>query len=411
MILSLILRRRLSRCYLRILCLALVLAGLSSLADAVVLEGTGQAVIREGDMEAARQQARRAALREVALQYEARIASEETVSNGVVTDSRLTVASRARARNAQIIHEARHGNLLRVTLRADMTSDSACGTNSGHRLQKKVAVTGFPVLFPEQARFGRISDAGEILPLRLQTRLREGGAFQVLSANNLQLFDQPLNGPTSQGFDNRLSNVSDLARELNAQFVVAGVIRDMGIVDPSVWDTSVASRLKRGVGLGNQNRRFVADMVVYDGFSGTPVYQKRFETQAQWDEKIAGSSGFGSAGFQQTAYGHAVRKVIDEMAEAVDKALVCQPFMTRITRVDGNKVTLASGASNGLRPGEELHLYRSFRYFDSKGGTPELRDSQTTVTLDNVHPEFSNGVIATPGGQLNIQRDDIAIVW
>ncbi|MBS3804277.1 MAG: flagella assembly protein FlgT [Oleiphilaceae bacterium] len=387
-----------------------VLASFAPVAQAVVLEGTGQAAIRDGDMDAARSEARRAALREVALQYEARIASEETVSNGVVTDSRLTVASRAQARDVQLIQESRHGNLLRVTLRADMTSGSSCGGDA-YRLKKKVAVTGFPVMQPEQARYGRLDDAGEMLPQAIQAQLRNSGDFQVLSANDLQLLGDLLNAPTRQAFDNRLSNVTGLARELGAQFVVAGVIRDMALVDASAWNTSMAGRLKRGLGVVNQNRRFVADMIVYDGFSGTPVYQKRFQTEAVWDESIGGSTGFGSAGFQQTSYGRAVSGVITAMAKAVDEALTCQPFMTRITRVDGEKVTLSSGASAGLRPGDELHLYRSYSYFDSKGATPELSDSKSTVTLDSVHPEFSNGWMGAPGAQVNIQRDDIAIVW
>jgi hypothetical protein len=34
-----------------------------------------------------------------------------------------------------------------------------------------------------------------------------------------------------------------------------------------------------------------------------------------------------------------------------------------------------------------------------------------TVTLNNVHPDFSNGKMPVTGGQVNIQRDDIAIIW
>ena len=73
--------------------------------------------------------------------------------------------------------------------------------------------------------------------------------------------------------------------------------------------------------------------------------------------------------------------------------------------------SLASGATAGLRPGDELDLYRSQRYFDSLDGTPELSDTGVTLTLDNVHPDFSNGRIPTEGGLINVQRDDLAIIW
>ena len=51
-------------------------------ASAVVLEGTGIATIRGGDMDTAREEAHKAALRDVALQYDARIRSEDTVEEG-----------------------------------------------------------------------------------------------------------------------------------------------------------------------------------------------------------------------------------------------------------------------------------------------------------------------------------------
>ena len=66
-------------------------------AQAVVLEGVGHATIYNDDVDSARQEAKKAALRDVSLQYEARISSRDTMENGVVTESRLQVASSARA--------------------------------------------------------------------------------------------------------------------------------------------------------------------------------------------------------------------------------------------------------------------------------------------------------------------------
>lgn len=380
-------------------------------AQAVVLDGIGHATIYNGDLEAAREKAREAALRDVALQYEANIRSHDTMENGVLTESRLEVASSARARDARIVDEYRRGDLLRVTVRADVSEGPSCGVGRAADLKKRVAVTGFPILYPDQARVGRIDDAGEILPQQLQSDLRETGRVQVFGATTSRLFQDLLNAPTQQNFDNSLTNVMQVAREMDVQFVVAGVIRDLGVSDPSAWGTSVLDRMQRGIGMANQNRRFVADMTVFDGFSGAPVYQKRFATEAQWNAGPGASSGFASAGFQETAYGQAVGEVMAEMSSAVQEALACQPFITRVTRVDGNRVTLASGATAGLRPGDELNLYRSQQFFDSLGGTPELSDSQTRVTLRNVHPDFSNGEMPLSGGEINIQRDDVAIIW
>ena len=50
-------------------------------AQAVVLEGVGHATIYNDDVDSARQEAKKAALRDVSLQYEARISSRDTMEN------------------------------------------------------------------------------------------------------------------------------------------------------------------------------------------------------------------------------------------------------------------------------------------------------------------------------------------
>ncbi|NVD34819.1 flagellar assembly protein T N-terminal domain-containing protein [Marinobacter lutaoensis] len=392
--------------------LAGFLAMLAPAAGAVILEGVGHAVILNGDLDSARAAAREAALRDLALRYEARVSTRETVENGVLTESRVDVATQARARHVEIVSEQRTGDRLRLVVRADMTEPPAiCRAAEAARLKKRVAITGFPLLQPDQAQTGRLDDAGEVLPQRLQAGLRDSGRLEVLSATGLSLFGDAVDAPTWQGNDNRLSNVARLARELGAQFVVTGVIRDLGFTDPTAWDTSVWGGFKRSLGAVDQNRRFVVDLMVFDGFSGSPLYQERFATEAEWRTVSGRSTGFASAGFESTAYGQAVTRTLAEMTQAVVDVLACQPFMTRVVRVEGPSVTLASGATAGLRPGDELHVYRSARHWDALAGAPELRDAGVSVTLNNVHPEFSSGRMPKLAGQVNVQRDDLAIIW
>ncbi|MFC4258419.1 flagellar assembly protein T N-terminal domain-containing protein [Marinobacter lacisalsi] len=390
----------------------IALLGASLAAGATMLEGTGIATIRGGDLEAARAEAREAAVRDVALQRDVRVSSKETVLNGRITDSQLTVSSRAQITNVQVVDERQIGNSLRVTVRAQVSDRAdSCMAGEASDLKKRVAVTGFTIQQPEQARLGRLEDAGQMLPHMLQAGLQAEGNLQVLRASSTQLYPDVANAPTTRHFDNRLTNVINVAREMGAQFVVAGVIRDIGVENPAAWNTSVLHKIGRGLGATNTERRFIADMMIFDGFSGSPVYQKRFQTRGRWDAGKGKSSGFGSAGFLETAYGQAVNNLIGQMRDDIQGALACQPFMTRITRVDGQKVTLASGATAGLRPGDTLALYRSYSHFDSPDATPELLEADIKVTLDNVFPEYANGLIPQYGSLENIQRGDIAIIW
>ena len=63
-----------------------------SAAHAVVLEGVGHANIHNGNLEAARAEARKAAIRDLSLQYEARVSTHDTMKNGVITESRMDLA-------------------------------------------------------------------------------------------------------------------------------------------------------------------------------------------------------------------------------------------------------------------------------------------------------------------------------
>ncbi|RBP70951.1 flagellar assembly T-like protein [Marinobacter nauticus] len=386
-------------------------------AHGVVLEGVGHANIRENNLDQARTEARQAAMRDLALQYQARVSTRDTMENGELVGSHTELSAMAQVRNATIVDEYRSGNLLRVIVRAEMSDAEghagSCKAGQASGLRKRVAVTAFPITRPEQGGGAALDDAGEQLPRELVARLQQQGQLQVLGATSLQLFSNLPDAPTSQKnlASNHLTNVVQLARELGAQFVVAGVIRDIGLADPGAWGSSILDRMQRGIGMADTTRRFEAEVMVFDGFSGSPVFRQRFETSARWQPDGSGTGGFASAGFESSEWGQAVDGVIAEMTAAVNNALACQPFMARITRVDGNRVTLASGATAGLRPGDELNLYRSQRYFDSLDGTPELSDTGVTLTLDNVHPDFSNGRIPTEGGLINVQRDDLAIIW
>lgn len=388
----------------------------AGVVNAAVLEGVGHANIRENNLDQARAEARQAAMRDLALQYEVSVRTQDTLENGELTQSQTQLSARAQLHNATIVDEYRSGNLLRVIVRAELAAASgsaSCKAGDASGLRKRVAVTGFPIVMPQQGGSPALDDAGEKLPQALVARLQDEERMQVLGSTSLQLFSNLPDAPTSQAnlTANHLSNVVQLARELGAQFVVSGVIRDIGLSDPGAWGSSITNRMQRRMGLADTTRRFEAELMVFDGFSGSPVFRQRFVTSAHWEPKGSGSGGFASAGFEKSEWGQAVAGVISDMTAAVNNTLACQPFMARVTRVDGERVTLASGATAGLRPGDELNIYRSQRYFDSLDGTPELSDAGVSITLDNVHPDFSTGRLPMTGGQINIQRDDIAIIW
>ena len=395
------------------LCLLLLL--LSVQAGAQVepqwIQASGQALIVNGDRELALARAKENALREAALRYQAGIASEDKLEDGVLTHSRLTVRSNAEARQIRILNQHVEGKYALVTLEAIMSEGFVCRAKDAQYLRKRVAVAGFAMVEGQGASLGNLHNAGRALPEYLYQQLLAGGYVEPLSMSHRQLYNDFRNMPTIAEADNSVHKTLGLARDLNVQFVIGGVIRDLGPVDENAWGSSMLGSLRRGLGLSNQNRRFVMDLVVHDGFSGSPVMERRYEAVGSWDTEKNSETGFMSPAFMATSYGQAVAGLLEEAATDVSDELRCQPFMSRITRVEDRQVYLANGASSGLRPGQALSIYRRFELIDVPGDSYELQPTQTELRIDQVHPDFSRGRIPIQAGRRNIQQDDVAIVW
>jgi len=392
--------------------LVTAMLGFAAPASALWVEGSGSAVIRDGNVDQARDTARNRALRDAAMQFEAHVQSSDRVENGVVSKSRLTVESSARARRIITVSEGRQGPVEHVVLKADMVAGGqSCGQGHADHYRKRVAVAGFALKAPEQAAFGGLGNADRALPRALYQDLLKTGSVQPFAVTRRQLFADTGDAPTRSQADNQLKKSVALARQMNVQFVVSGVIRDMSLADPDAWGSSIIDRLERGVGLRDKRRRLVVDLFVNDGFSGALVDEKQFSVTARWDLDQHMQVGFGSTAFWNSDYGKAAAGLVRQMRDEVIGAIACQPFMVRITRVDNRQVYLAAGAASGIRPGDRLKLYRSYSAIDDPGTMPELRDTHRQLKVTAVNPEFSSGTINIEAGRINLQRDDIAVVW
>jgi hypothetical protein len=209
-----------------------------------------------------------------------------------------------------------------------------------------------------------------------------------------------------------LTQAMSYAKQLNVQFVVSGVVRDLGLVNPKAYSTSVWRRSIKFFAQANERRRFSVDLFVHDGLSGELVWQSNFATEGAWSADIEEQIGFGSQVFWKMGYGQAIAALLDDMAYSLDQQLRCQPFMTRIARVDGKILHFGSGASSGLKPGDKLSIYRSYNYRDAFQRTGiELNNTKTVLTVSQVHPNFASGTVNIDPGRINIQQDDVLIIW
>ena len=309
------------------------------------------------------------------------------------------------------VMSASYANQRRMEAQPALLEQAPCPGSHAVQLRKRVAVTAFPLVKKDDATIGGLQDVQRKLPQRLHKHLADEARVLPLSATDRRLFTSVADAPTQRQPDNSLTRAAELTRAMDVQFVVTGVVRDMGVADAGSWGTSKLRQWGRALGGGDRGRRFVVDLFVYDGLSGALVLDKRFETEGEWGFEPSRRVGFGTHEFDRSDYGANVNEVIAQMANKVSDTVACQPFMAEVQRVDEARIRIASGAESGLRPGDELALYRSQSFMDQRGANPELRDTGHRMVLQQVQPQYASGELPIEGLRMNVQRGDVVVVW
>ena len=376
------------------------------------IQVTGKASLKHGRYDLAREQATKDALRQAVYQHGVNVNSQQTFENGRLEEDSLSLSSRAQVNQSVIHSESEENGYLLLTLNVDVVNQPLCEDSQASQYKKKVAVLGFSLQVPKQVRLGGLQNIERALASELSLKLKETDAVVVYEQSQVAIHADLRNAPSHYTEQLTLTHAANYAKQAGVQFVVSGVIRDLSLEDSDAFETSYWTKLKRLVKRTNPNRHFVVDLFVHDGFSGAIVWQKQFSTTGKWQADLTDKVGFGSPAFMSEEYGQQVTALIQSMAGNVTEQIHCQPFMTRISRVEGKTLHFSSGASSGIRPGDTLSLYRTSNFYDSdRLSGVELDNVKTALTVSQVHPNFSSGTISVDPGRLNIQADDLLIAW
>lgn len=392
--------------------LCCLLLGMTSYVSAEWIQVTGKASLSHGRYDLAREQATKDALRQAIYQYGMRVDSHQTIQNGQVKEDTLNLSSRAQVKQSVVHSETEEDGYLLLTLNVDIAEQALCEASQASLYKKKVAVLGFSLQQLEQVNIGGLEDIERGVASQLSQALHEIDQLVVYEQSQVAMHKDLRNAPSHYTEQLTLTHAADYAKQAGVQFVVSGVIRDLSLEDSNAFSTSYWGKLKRLVNQANQKRRFVVDLFVHDGFSGAIVWQKQLSTQGKWDRDISDKVGFASPEFLNEEYGQQVAKLIKNMAEHISEQLHCQPFMTRISRVEGKTLHFSSGASSGIRPGDTFAIYRTSNFYDSdRLSGVDLENVKTALTVSQVHPNFASGTISVDPGRLNIQEDDLLVAW
>jgi hypothetical protein len=393
--------------------LALVVLLFSHFISAVEITATGAAIMGK-DLEESRDKAIRDALRQASLQIGGSIHSSQMLVDGLVTSDQMSLKSNGKFRHVRILQEKIAHGILEVKIRAEFLEGGRCEINEGNGYRKAVAVAGFALQNPKEAVLGGLLNIEQRLSGVLANTLNGRHRIHAMDSGHVLLFSSVDRAPSSQNNLQRLTNSVELAKELGAQFVVSGVIRDMAMINPDadvrrIWDTPLDLV---GLNRDKRDRNFVLDVYIHDGISGSLMFQNTYATSGIWDYHNHKRTGFATPEFWKSEFGDQVKSVISKVVSDINENLGCQPYMAKIIDTQQDFIRIDTGGSVGMRPGDELTVFRTSTFYNlDQEGLTQLKDTKVKATIMQVQPRFAIAKLNKTPSRFAIQREDVVVAW
>ena len=399
---------------LRLFCATLLLS-FSALTMAITIEAQGQSMIFDGDLDSARQNAIRSASQQAALQASVFVSSTQKVTDGVLSIDNMQIKTLGQVNDIEILDEVIRNQTLHIRIRAEVEYEADCnGGIRGQGYMKSLAITAFPLQAPTQAILGSLENIQSGFSAQLTNNINEKTQLTARNAGLLTMHSSIQTAPSRQLPAGAISTVLQEIQQLDVQYVVSGVIRDMTMHDPD----TVA--LKRNILVDFYNRQdyrskrhlrnLVVDIFIHDGFSGALLFSKQYVVAGRWNLEPEAKIGFASAAYWKQDYGMQTKILINQITDDLQTELRCKPFAASITRTDGTFIWFNAGSQSGINVGDRLSVYRkSSFYTDGMGENVQLSNTKSSITVTDVQPFFSVGRLTQEGSTYNIQPDDVVI--
>jgi len=242
-----------------------------------------------------------------------------------------------------------------IPVRAD------CHPGDANDYQKSIVVTGFPLLQPEQARWGALADMEVRLPQRIAAELNRRGKSFAFDASHVELKSLGLIG---QQYGDQFYRTGLSLEQLDlpdTQFLLTGTIENIG--ETADRDYAWHRRyLRRAAGLlntrYNQARQFSLVLELVDRYRGELVWQQRFVRQGNWSRKRGEATGTDSPVFWQTEYGKNVADAVAAAVTELQATLDCQPLLLKVSQARGKEAVIPVFGTRQLHTGTEIQLLK-----------------------------------------------------
>ncbi len=376
----------------------------------------GQAVIKNGAKLLARTMAIRDAIREASLTNNSQINSHTRVDKNTIALDSFSLRTAALVNQTKVVDEWIEKDIYHVRAIITLTDNPHC--QSIYR--KKIVATAFPFSHPSHTSLSESNDLSPGIPREISNILAESGEYTTRNKTHTVLFQEADLAPELQeNHPYHASEIINLARNNQAQFVLSGVIRDLDSAD---------RHYTRGNGFGawlgsfssyyNNSRAITIDIYIHDGYTGALLFQHRYKDTVDstfssiW---VPDNVMVGSVDFKNSATGNVITRIINQSVGDIQESIGCFPFYTRILKIEGNKIFIDAGAQERINPGDQLIVYRNAGTIHALNSDQEIvglyKNAVGMMTITEVTPLFSVGELEAPPYMLGVEVGDWVKSW
>lgn len=337
----------------------LALSMLSGTAMADWYEATGQAVLRSGDMTAARTAATEDAVRKALLYSGASIRTVQQVTDGLLTQESMMLQTQGEVQNVQIVSETEENGYINVTIRADIYPDQNQCANL--QLKKELLISPFFIENREQAITGQLYDLDQASTKVFIQKLEESSASSLIKLLPQSIRQKELN----------YADRGALQRNYGGRYLLRASLGDVSLGERVGTNWTFWSDQDR-------ERFYQLQLELSDIQEQKVLFSQTYQTSAVWEFRDTTVISPKTQRFWQTGYGKSIERVLNAAAQDVEEALRCETILADITLVQQHKVLLNLGSQQGLKLGDELTILFRRQHKDSFG---QLQDQLTVSEL------------------------------
>ncbi|WP_299004125.1 flagella assembly protein FlgT middle domain-containing protein [uncultured Shewanella sp.] len=248
-----------------------------------------------------------------------------------------------------------------------------------------------------QLRYGQIGHFEQHLSQRLTQKLNlnlQHGFALTYSKERLD-FSPSLSSTHSTRIPNWLNTIT------NSQYLLIPSINNIATDNPryifGLWETS-------------PNRQFVITLSLYHGISGERIWQKRYESEAEWEFSLTAQVDSASQTFWQSDYGQNIDTVLSQVSHDLDHTLACRPVIGQVIARYGNKILINLGRRNGVKVGDNFRLVLQNQMQDRINiERITAVDSDVQITIDQVSENIAKSHLSPQDAMSNIQINDLIL--